>query len=51
MENHDMALSGIRFVYSGTGDFPFVEGLARKYRKEAQQPVLDSKSHRKDAPK
>ena len=48
-ENQDMALNGIvshlskndqgflcgiRFVYSGTGDFAFVEGLSRKYRGE-----------------
>jgi hypothetical protein len=29
-------LCGIRFVYCGTGYFAFVEGLARKYRGEAQ---------------
>ena len=49
IENQDMALNGIvshiskndqgflcgiRFVYNGTGDFAFVEGLSRKYREE-----------------
>jgi hypothetical protein len=44
-------LGGIRFVYCGTGYFAFVEGLARKYRGEAQQPVLDSNSDRNESPK
>ena len=44
-------LCGIRFVFSGTGDFVFVEGLARKYREDVQPPALDSSSDRKDAPK
>jgi hypothetical protein len=44
-------LCGIRFVFSGTGDFAFVEGLARKYQEGVQPPALDSSSDRKDAPK
>lgn len=44
-------LCGIRFIFSGTGDFAFVEGLARKYQEDIQPPVLDSNSDRKDAPK
>jgi hypothetical protein len=44
-------LCGIRFVYSGTGDFAFVEGLARKYREDIQPPVLDSNLDRNESPK
>ena len=44
-------LCGIRFVFSGTGDFAFVEGLARKYQEDVQPPDLGSSSDRKDAPK
>ena len=42
---------GIRFVFSGTKDFAFVEGLARKYQEDVRPPVLDSNSDRNDAPK
>jgi hypothetical protein len=42
---------GIRFVFSGTGDFTFMESLARKYQEGVQPPVLDSNSDRNDAPK
>ncbi len=44
-------LCGIRFVFSGTKDFAFVEGLARKYRDDIQPPVLESSSDRKESPK
>ncbi|MEN8245976.1 MAG: hypothetical protein ABFS43_13870 [Thermodesulfobacteriota bacterium] len=44
-------LCGIRFVFSGSEDFVFVEGLARKYREDVQPPVLDNSSDRKDSPK
>ena len=42
---------GIQFEFSRSGDFTFVEGLARKYQEEALTPDLDSNSDRKDAPK
>lgn len=50
-KNDQGFLCGIRFVYSGTGDFAFVEGVARKYREDIQPPVLASNSDRNDSPK
>jgi len=42
---------GIRFVFSGTRDYAYMEDLARKYQEDVQPPVLDSNSDRNDAPK
>jgi hypothetical protein len=42
---------GIGFVFTGTGDYAFVEGLARKYQEDVLPPTLDSNSDRKDFPK
>ena len=50
-KNDQGFLCGIRFVYSGTGDFAFVEGVARKYREDIQSSVLDNNSDRNDSPK
>ena len=44
-------MCGIRFIFSGTGEYSFVEGLAKKYREDIQPPVLDSSSDRNDSPK
>jgi hypothetical protein len=44
-------MCGIRFIFSGTKDYAFVEGLSRKYQEDVQSPVLDSSSDRNDVPK
>lgn len=44
-------LCGICFVFSGAGDYAFVQALAQEYRDDLQPPALDSNSARKDSPK